>query len=51
MSNLENTIEEVMMEANAPVAKSSSEKPDPDAEKKLMQKKLEKLWKQIFLVH
>ena len=34
MSNLENTIEEVMMEANAPVAKSSSEKPDPDAEKK-----------------
>ena len=26
MSNLENTIEEVMMEANAPVAKSSSEK-------------------------
>jgi|TARA_B110000444_G_scaffold247238_1_gene269648 hypothetical protein len=34
MSNLENTIEEVMMEANAPVAKTSSEKPDPDAEKK-----------------
>ena len=34
MSNLENTIEEVMLEANAPTAKSSSEKPDPDAEKK-----------------
>jgi len=34
MSNLENTIEEVMLEAAAPAAKASSTKPDPDAEKK-----------------